>query len=150
MAELKEKLFSEFAPVSTEEWMAKITADLKGVPFEKKLVWKISDVSLFQVSALYGKEESLPVSARIETSVSNELTPVKEEIDIHPHVFSEEVQIQNHQQVKVLEVYSSDGKLVRKIQRPNNILNTSSLSTGIYFFKLSTDRETKTIQGIKQ
>ena len=30
MAELKEKLFSEFAPVSTEEWMAKITADLKG------------------------------------------------------------------------------------------------------------------------
>ena len=31
MAELKEKLFSEFAPVSTEEWMAKITADLKGV-----------------------------------------------------------------------------------------------------------------------
>ena len=40
MAELKEKLFSEFAPVSTEEWMAKITADLKGVPFEKKLVWK--------------------------------------------------------------------------------------------------------------
>ena len=35
MAELKEKLFSEFAPVSTEEWMAKITADLKGVPFEK-------------------------------------------------------------------------------------------------------------------
>lgn len=27
MAELKEKLFSEFAPVSTEEWMAKITAE---------------------------------------------------------------------------------------------------------------------------
>ena len=36
MAELKEKLFSEFAPVTTEEWMAKITADLKGAPFEKK------------------------------------------------------------------------------------------------------------------
>ena len=43
MAELKEKLFSEFAPVSTEEWMAKITADLKGVPFEKKLVWKTGE-----------------------------------------------------------------------------------------------------------
>ena len=40
MAELKEKLFSEFAPVSTEEWMAKITADLKGADYEKKLVWK--------------------------------------------------------------------------------------------------------------
>ena len=43
MAELKEKLFSEFAPVSTEEWVAKITADLKGAPFEKKLVWKTGE-----------------------------------------------------------------------------------------------------------
>ena len=38
MAEAKEKLFPEFPPVSTQEWMDKITADLKGVPFEKKLV----------------------------------------------------------------------------------------------------------------
>lgn len=43
MAEQKEKLFSEFAPVSTEEWIAKITADLKGAPFEKKLVWKTGE-----------------------------------------------------------------------------------------------------------
>lgn len=43
MAEQKEKLFSEFVPVSTEEWVAKITADLKGAPFEKKLVWKTGE-----------------------------------------------------------------------------------------------------------
>ncbi len=43
MAEQKEKLFSEFEPVSTEAWIAKITADLKGVPFEKKLVWKTGE-----------------------------------------------------------------------------------------------------------
>ena len=43
MAEQKEKLFSEFEPVSTEAWVAKITADLKGVPFEKKLVWKTGE-----------------------------------------------------------------------------------------------------------
>lgn len=43
MADQKEKLFSEFAPVSTEDWVAKITADLKGVPFEKKLVWKTGE-----------------------------------------------------------------------------------------------------------
>lgn len=40
MAEQKEKLFSEFEPVSTEAWIAKITADLKGVPFEKSLFGK--------------------------------------------------------------------------------------------------------------
>lgn len=58
MAELKEKLFSEFAPVSTEEWMAKITADLKGAPFEKKLVWKTGegfDVNPFLSGGRYRK-----------------------------------------------------------------------------------------------
>lgn len=34
------KLFTDFAPVSTEQWMDKIQADLKGASFEKKLVWK--------------------------------------------------------------------------------------------------------------
>ena len=43
MAEQKEKLFSEFEPISTEAWVAKITADLKGAPFEKKLVWKTGE-----------------------------------------------------------------------------------------------------------
>ena len=55
MAELKEKLFSEFAPVSTEEWTAKITADLKGVPFEKKLVWKTGEG--FNVNPFYRAED---------------------------------------------------------------------------------------------
>ncbi len=55
MAELKEKLFSEFAPVSTEEWMAKITADLKGVPFEQKLVWKTGEG--FNVNPFYRAED---------------------------------------------------------------------------------------------
>lgn len=55
MAELKEKLFSEFAPVSTKEWMAKITADLKGVPFEKKLVWKTGEG--FNVNPFYRAED---------------------------------------------------------------------------------------------
>ena len=55
MVELKEKLFSEFPPVSTEEWMAKITADLKGAPFEKKLVWKTGEG--FDVKPFYRAED---------------------------------------------------------------------------------------------
>ncbi|MDH6359099.1 methylmalonyl-CoA mutase small subunit [Parabacteroides sp. PF5-9] len=55
MAELKEKLFSEFPSVSTEEWMAKITADLKGAPFEKKLVWRTSEG--FNVNPFYRAED---------------------------------------------------------------------------------------------
>ena len=55
MAEAKEKLFPEFPPVSTQEWMDKITADLKGVPFEKKLVWKTGEG--FNVNPFYRAED---------------------------------------------------------------------------------------------
>jgi methylmalonyl-CoA mutase len=39
----KKKLFEQFPPVSTTEWMEKITADLKGADFNRKLVWKTRD-----------------------------------------------------------------------------------------------------------
>ncbi|GAB6394592.1 MAG: methylmalonyl-CoA mutase small subunit [Bacteroidales bacterium] len=55
MAELKEKLFSEFPPVSTEAWMERVAADLKGVPFEKKLVWQTNEG--FKVNSLYRAED---------------------------------------------------------------------------------------------
>ncbi|MDH6355240.1 methylmalonyl-CoA mutase [Dysgonomonas sp. PH5-45] len=54
MANLKEKLFTDFPPVTTEEWMAKIVADLKGADFEKKLVWKTNEG--FNVNPFYRSE----------------------------------------------------------------------------------------------
>ena len=43
MADSKEKLFSDFPSVSTQEWMDKIMVDLKGADYEKKLVWKTNE-----------------------------------------------------------------------------------------------------------
>ena len=40
MAECKEKLFSDFAAPSRQEWREKIEADLKGADYQKKMVWK--------------------------------------------------------------------------------------------------------------
>lgn len=40
MNDKNKSLFSEFPPVSTEQWMERVTADLKGADFDKKLVWK--------------------------------------------------------------------------------------------------------------
>lgn len=51
----KEKLFSDFSPVSTEQWMEKVTADLKGADFEKKLVWKTNEG--FKVKPFYRMED---------------------------------------------------------------------------------------------
>ena len=43
MAEKKEKLFEQFPPVSAAEWRAKVEAELKGAPFDKKLVWRTNE-----------------------------------------------------------------------------------------------------------
>jgi len=51
----KEKLFSEFPPVSTEQWMNQIMKDIKGADFEKKLVWKTNEG--FDVRPFYRKED---------------------------------------------------------------------------------------------
>ena len=51
----KEKLFDIFPPVPTEKWMEKITADLKGADFKKKLVWKTRDG--LEVMPFYRQED---------------------------------------------------------------------------------------------
>ncbi len=55
MAENKEKLFEMFPPVSTEDWMAKITTDLKGADFNRKLVWRTNEG--FDVQPFYRRED---------------------------------------------------------------------------------------------
>ena len=60
MADSKEKLFSDFPGVSTEAWMEKITADLKGADFEKKLVWRTNEG--FKVKPFYRQEDCVQIS----------------------------------------------------------------------------------------
>lgn len=55
MANQKERLLTEFAPVSTQAWMDKIVADLKGADFTKKLVWRTNEG--FNVNPFYRKED---------------------------------------------------------------------------------------------
>lgn len=55
MAEKKERLFDQFPPISTEEWKAKVEADLKGAPFDKKLVWRTNEG--FNVQPMYRAED---------------------------------------------------------------------------------------------
>jgi methylmalonyl-CoA mutase len=51
----KEKLFSEFPPVTTQEWEAAIQADLKGADYEKKLIW--NTLEGFKVKPYYRAED---------------------------------------------------------------------------------------------
>lgn len=51
MAKNKEKLFEQFPPISPEQWKAKAEVDLKGAPFDKKLVWRTNEG--FNVQPMY-------------------------------------------------------------------------------------------------
>lgn len=50
-----EKLFDMFSPTTTEDWVAKITVDLKGADFNKKLVWRTNEG--FNVQPFYRRED---------------------------------------------------------------------------------------------
>ena len=52
----REKLFTEFPPVPTEQWEEVITADLKGADYERKLVWRTGEG--FNVCPYYRAETS--------------------------------------------------------------------------------------------
>ena len=51
----KERLFSEFSPVSTENWKNKIVEDLKGADYDKKMIWRTGEG--FNVNPFYRKED---------------------------------------------------------------------------------------------
>lgn len=55
MSKSKEKLFTDFPPVTTEEWMERVTADLKGADFERRLVWRTNEG--FNLNPFYRSED---------------------------------------------------------------------------------------------
>jgi len=56
----KDKLFDQFPPVTTSEWMDRIRADLKGADFTRKLVWKTNEG--FDVKPFYRREDIYDLS----------------------------------------------------------------------------------------
>lgn len=55
MSKQREKLFTDFPPVTTREWMDVVTKDLKGADFQKRLVWKTNEG--FHVNPFYRAED---------------------------------------------------------------------------------------------
>ncbi|MBD0778762.1 methylmalonyl-CoA mutase small subunit [Maribacter sp. ANRC-HE7] len=57
MNDKNKSLFSEFPPITTEQWMERVTADLKGADFDKKLVWK--NLSGINIQPCYNFESKI-------------------------------------------------------------------------------------------
>ncbi|MCF8273627.1 MAG: hypothetical protein K9I95_07330 [Flavobacteriaceae bacterium] len=57
MSTNKRTLFSEFEPVSMEQWVEQVNKDLKGADFEKKLVW--NNLSKIDIQPFYNAQHNL-------------------------------------------------------------------------------------------
>ena len=55
MIKTSEKLFQEFVAPTTQEWLDKIQADLKGADFQKRMVWRTNEG--FDVQPFYRRED---------------------------------------------------------------------------------------------
>lgn len=109
-----------------------------------------SGTHYYSVSTLYDKNESRQATAANETKVASERLMEVDKVTVTPMIFKDQLRIINHQQVKSIEIYTADGRMIRKINNPSEQINLNSLSKGVYFFRLSTDNIVKTIRCIKQ
>ncbi len=75
---MAEKLFSEFAPVSTSQWEEVITKDLKGADYEKKLIWKTMEG--FNVRPYY-RAEDLKKLTLVRSAKTNNNWLVRQDFD---------------------------------------------------------------------
>lgn len=89
MADCREKLFDQFPPVSTEEWMEKVTADLKGADFNKKLVWRTNEG--FSVKPMYRAEDT--ENLRITNSKPGEYPYIRGTKDNNDWLIRQEIEV---------------------------------------------------------
>lgn len=65
----KQDLFSEFSSNSAQEWIEKITKDLKGADFDKKMISKTLDG--LEIKPFYRKEDLESITSEISTKFEN-------------------------------------------------------------------------------
>ena len=102
----------------------------------------------YVVTALYGNIESGYSNKAIISPV--DIESINTFIDLFPTRFSGFVYLNGYEYISRVEVISVTGKVCLIINNPNETINTSLLSPGLYFFRLS-DRsgQQKVVKAIK-
>ncbi|MDR1624120.1 MAG: T9SS type A sorting domain-containing protein [Tannerellaceae bacterium] len=103
----------------------------------------------YAVSASYGSWESAQATVRGDVTVGAERR-TESGLAVTPTLFGNSVTLLNAAAVRKLEIISVDGRLVKTVDNPGNTVYTGALPRGMYLFRLTTDRETKVIRGIKR
>ncbi len=103
----------------------------------------------YAVSALYGAIESSKANSQQAITVDNEKVSI-DILRLAPALFNDQVTIISADPVTLVEVFSIDGKKYIHLTNPENSVPTGNLPAGVYLFRIHTNKEIKTIKGVKQ
>ena len=126
--ESKEKLFSDFPPVSALEWKKKIEQDLKGNPFEK-LIWKTLDGIDFQ--PFYTDEDITDKKySRSLIELNTDFFP--NNWDIREDIIADNIESANEKALQALNRGATSVAFIIPDDQKLNEKKFSSLLKGIY------------------
>jgi hypothetical protein len=103
----------------------------------------------YAVSASYGGWESERAAIRGDITVGAEQR-IEHGLAITPTLFDHSITLLNAAEVKKLEIFSIDGRLMKTADNPGETVSTGALPKGVYLFRLTTDREVKVVRGVKR
>ena len=105
------------------------------------------DSHFYEVSALYsgGESERSNKASIVRVGLEN----INSLVDIYPTKFSNYVNLKEYDSVMRLEIISVSGKVCLVVDRPNGVIDTSSLPSGFYFFRIYGNGFQKTIRAVK-
>lgn len=93
----------------------------------------------YQVAAMFEHqyEGVLSDSASISPMSIESIESVESgKAKLYPVVFSSQVEIQGFYQATRVDVYDAQGRLCLRVNNPDNVINTQSLRSGIYYFRI--------------
>ncbi len=105
--------------------------------------------SFYEITAFYGDFESEKSNRAEITIVDTE--HVDGSVDLYPTSFSGSVYLKGYDVVTRVDVISVSGKVCLVVNRPGEMIDTSSLSPGLYFFRIygRNNQILKVVRGVK-
>lgn len=122
----KQKLFSEFPPITTQQWEEIILKELKGADYEKKLVWKSNEG--ISVKPYYRKKdiESLPWISQFannEMPIVRSFKTTNNNWIIFEEIYVENIVKANQQALEALNKGAEGIEFIIQEKKYNNLVN---------------------------
>ena len=106
--------------------------------------------TIYQVSALYGTYEG-QLSDSVSIMPMGNLPDGQIVIGFYPRLFTNQIELMGHEWISKVEVFAATGQLMRRIDKPDNIIHTESLRPGVYFFRFYTEtRDVIVLRGVRK